>query len=403
MTTPPRAAAEIQKKNLSLLVLAHLANDSYFGFLPPILPLLLARFGWPVAFAGILTTSLSFSGAVGQPIFGYYSDRFRKGWLIALGPLGMSLTGFLIFAPNFAAMYLLLLVAGVGSSCFHPIAVAMANRVSGARKGFGVSLFVAGGRLGVAAGAGMATFILAHWGLEGVPFASVFGIGLGISLLFLAPRIKPAGASPPADLHRTLEALRGVVRSMSMLWGINACRTASTVSVLTFIPIYIVSEGGSVVTGGRMVTFFLFAAALGGVLGGYVSDRIGRRRVLIIGFAAGLPSLALVFLLPDPARTAFLMLAGAALYAPLAVAVTYAQELLPGSAAFASSLVLGVTWFMGSLGVVLVGVFADAVGIRIALPLGSLAYVVLGLVFSVMLPEGPPEGGAAGDGGPVQR
>ncbi len=155
-------------------------------------------------------------------------------------------------------------------------------------------------------------------------------------------------------------------------------------------------------TGGKMVTLFLFAAALGGILGGYVSDRIGRRRVLILGFAAGLPSLALVFLLPDPARTALLMLAGAALYAPLAVAVTHAQELLPGSAAFASGLILGVTWFVGSLGVVLVGVLADAVGIHIALPLGSLTYVVLGLVLSVMLPEGPPKGGVSGDGGPVQ-
>jgi FSR family fosmidomycin resistance protein-like MFS transporter len=315
----------------------------------------------------------------------------------------MALTGFLIFAPNFAAMYLLLLVAGVGSACFHPIAVSMANRVSGTQKGFGVSLFLAGGRLGVAAGAGMATFILARWGLDAIPLASVFGLGLGISLLFIAPRIKSAGASPPADLVRTLEALREVVRSMSMLWGINACRTASTVSVLTFIPIYIVSEGGSVVTGGRMVTFFLLAAALGGILGGYVSDRIGRRRVLIIGFATGLSSLTLVFLLPDPARTAFLMLAGAGLYTPLAVAVTYAQELLPGSAAFASSLILGVTWFMGSLGVVLVGVLADAVGIHIALPLGSLAYVVLGLVLSVILPEGPPKGEAAGEGEFIQR
>ncbi len=244
MTAPPRAAAEIQKRTLSFLVLAHLANDSYFGLLPPILPLLLVLYGWPVAFAGILTTSLSFAGALGQPIFGFFYDRFRKGWLIALGPLGMALTGFLVFAPNFAVMYLLLLLAGAGSSCFHPIAVSMANRASGARKGLGVSLFVAGGRLGVAAGAGMATFILARWGLDAVPLASVFGLGVGIFLLFLAPRIKPAGASPPADFHRTLEALRGVVRSMSMLWGINVCRTASTVSVLTFIPIYIVSEGG---------------------------------------------------------------------------------------------------------------------------------------------------------------
>ena len=68
MTAPPRAAAEIQKRTLSFLVLAHLANDSYFGLLPPILPLLLVRYGWPVAFAGILTTSLSFAGALGQPI-----------------------------------------------------------------------------------------------------------------------------------------------------------------------------------------------------------------------------------------------------------------------------------------------------------------------------------------------
>ena len=189
MTAPPRAAAEIQKRTLSFLVLAHLANDSYFGLLPPILPLLLVRYGWPVAFAGILTTSLSFAGALGQPIFGFFSDRFRKGWLIALGPLGMALTGFLVFAPNFAVMYLLLLLAGAGSSCFHPIAVSMANRASGARKGLGVSLFVAGGRLGVAAGAGMATL----W------MAIVADLGASLLVIFNGLRLLGGVASEPCS------------------------------------------------------------------------------------------------------------------------------------------------------------------------------------------------------------
>ena len=135
----------LKKRRISLLIVAHVANDSYFGFLPPLLPLIVERMDLPLSLAGLLATTLSVTGAVGQPLFGYFADRIRKGWLLALGPLGGALLAFMLYMPNFWILMLLMLIAGSGSACFHPVASVIAGQSAGARKGFGMSLYVAGG------------------------------------------------------------------------------------------------------------------------------------------------------------------------------------------------------------------------------------------------------------------
>ena len=112
------------------LVVSHIANDSYFGFLPPILPLIVLQMDLPLSLAGLLASMLAITGAVGQPVFGYFSDRTRKGWLIALGPIGGALMTLLVYMPNYGSMLVLFLVAGAGSACFHPVASVIATQIS---------------------------------------------------------------------------------------------------------------------------------------------------------------------------------------------------------------------------------------------------------------------------------
>ena len=49
----------LKKRRITLLIVAHVANDSYFGFLPPLLPLIVERMDLPLSLAGLLATTLS--------------------------------------------------------------------------------------------------------------------------------------------------------------------------------------------------------------------------------------------------------------------------------------------------------------------------------------------------------
>ena len=378
----------LKKRRISLLIVSHVANDSYFGFLPPLLPLIVERMDLPLSLAGLLATTLSVTGAVGQPLFGYFADRLRKGWLLALGPLGGALLAFMLYMPNFWLLMLLMLVAGSGSACFHPVASVIAGQSSGARKGFGMSLYVAGGRLGVGLGAGMATFIVTRWGIDAIPYASLVGILVGVPLLFVSPPIRAAGSGGASQgFAQTVRMLGFVFRPLFLLWLVNLCRTTVTMTVQVFLPIYIIAKGGSLAAGGTATTLFLFAAALGGIYGGHLSDVFGRRVVTIAAICAGTPALGMAFLFDEPFRTLFVALSGAAFYAQMGVSVTYAQEIAPEHAALVSSFMLGVVWFAASIGMIAVGGLADSIGVETALPVVCMAFGLVGSLLSFGLPR----------------
>ena len=377
----------MKKRVLSLLIVGHIANDAYFGFLPPLLPLLVVQFDISLALAGLLSMMFSISGALIQPLFGYFLDRFRKGWLIAAGPLGGALVGLMVYMPNYYTLLALFFIAGLGSAIFHPLASVTANQASGGRKGLGVSIYIAGGRLGVGIGAAVATFIVTRWGMAGVPLGALLGIAVGLPLIFMAPDVAVQNPAAVPSFSATLGALRHTIRPLGVLWLVNLTRTIVTMTVGTFLPLYVVRGGGSIAAGGRGVTIFLFAAAAGGIFGGHLSDRFGRREVVLGGMLASLPALALMFLFPEPWQTVFLILSGAALYAPMGVSVTYAQELLPEHAALVTGFMLGVLWFVSSMFMVAVGALADLAGLAVAFPAVCLIMGAASAALSFGLPR----------------
>jgi FSR family fosmidomycin resistance protein-like MFS transporter len=109
---------------------------------------------------------------------------------------------------------------------------------------------------------------------------------------------------------------------------------------------------------------FLFCGAVGGLMGGYLSDRIGRHKVISASLLI-FPVLMGAFLgTSGPLAWMFVALAGTALLASFSVTVVYAQDLLPHHLGLASGLTLGLAFGAGGVGVGLSGVLADAIGLR---------------------------------------
>ena len=72
-------------KKLTLITLTHIINDSYTGFIPMVIPVLISR-GYSVALAGSLGMILTLATNFPQPLFGLLYDKTKK-YLIFLAPL----------------------------------------------------------------------------------------------------------------------------------------------------------------------------------------------------------------------------------------------------------------------------------------------------------------------------
>jgi FSR family fosmidomycin resistance protein-like MFS transporter len=127
---------------------------------------------------------------------------------------------------------------------------------------------------------------------------------------------------------------------------------------------------------------YLFSGALAGLLGGILSDRWGRRRILVGTLLLYAP-LMLAFQATD-GRLAVLLLAlsGAVLLASFPVAIVYAQELLPARIGLASGLTLGFAFGAGGIGAGVTGVLIDAVGMEWGM--ASLSLLPLGAALACL-------------------
>src|SRR5438132_1522692 len=371
---PRSRDSAIDRRLLLTATAAHFLNDFHVAFLAPLLPLVVVKFNLSLALAGLLATVLTTSAALSQPVFGIVADRLRRRIFVMLGPaltvLAMGLMG---LAPTYALLMALLLIAGTGTASFHPQGASTAGEASGHRKGTGLSLFVGGGELGYSLGPLVIALIVAARGLEATWLVAL----PGLAACLLMWRVIPSHRDPPhRPAGQTLKSdLAAALGPLAVLWLVVVLRTVVISAYQTFLPLLLYQRGGSIVAGGAAVFLFGGIGAIGGVSGGTLSDRIGRRRIVALSLLLGTPLLLAFIHTGGPWAYVFLAGGGIALYLSAAVTIVMAQELLPHRASVASSIVMGLAWGTAGLSLTGIGALADAIGLDKALRLVLLLAV----------------------------
>jgi FSR family fosmidomycin resistance protein-like MFS transporter len=352
------------KGKIFSISIAHLLNDWYMNYIQTLLPFMVAA-GLSVGKGAFLVSAFMMTSSLLQPVFGYLVDRKNQRWMVYAGTLWMAILMCLVgVLKNYYLLIFTVTLAGLGTAAFHPQASAMIASVSGERKGFIQSLFVAAGNVGWALTPLMVVPFAGAYGLESTPLFVLPGIIVAILLWFAAPKysVKKPSAAPPL-----MPVLRQHGFDLAKVVLVVACRSLAYFGLVSFLPLYLRQKNISLLAGSHLLFVMLFAGAIGGLAGGYLSDTFGRKTVIVLSLIAA--SLLFYFFLGTEGLWGYviLALAGACLLASFSVTIVVAQEIISSNAAMAAGLMLGFGIGIGGLGVGLVGLLAEHKGLTYAI------------------------------------
>lgn len=382
MAEPARTPGGLDPTVLRMAA-AHCVSDAYSNIYAPLLPALIPRLGLSLTAAGTLAMLFQIAASVSQLGFGHVADRWRPRPLLVIGPVVsvvvLSLIGTAWSAPTLA---LVLMVGGLGGAAFHPSAAAVVHRLGGRRRGLAMAVHITAGTVGYALGPVLFAPFVQHMGLSWTPVLAIPGLLL---LAWILPRVPDMPSFGTSHLSG-LSALRPYAKPLSLLYVIVVMRTLTSLSFATFGPVMLSRQGWSVGQAGAAISAYLFAAGIGGFVGGPLADRFGARRIIAISMMISTPLLVVATMLPGVGFVAMLAIAGLFLQSTLPVNVTYAHQIAPVNAATVSSLMMGFAWGTGGLSVPLVGMLADRIGIESALACMALMPLV-GALCVIPLPK----------------
>ncbi|KAB2871130.1 MAG: MFS transporter [Burkholderiaceae bacterium] len=399
-TSPATPAFAIEHRPAALRVLgavsaSHLINDMMQSLILAIYPILQGRFSLSFAQIGAITLTYQLTASLFQPVIGTFTDRKPRPYLLPVG-MTSTLCGLLLLAvaPSYAAVLLAAALVGLGSAVFHPESSRVARLASGGRHGLAQSIFQVGGNTGSSIGPLLAAAVIVPYGQRSVAWFALPAL-LGIVLLLQVGRwharqqhgtaVRRAAATAASPFPK-----RVVVGAIAVLLTLIFSKYFYVAGISTFYTFFLIEKFGLSVGSAQVHLFvFLFASALGTLVGGPLGDRIGRKPVIWVSILGVAP---FALLLPHANlfwTTVLTVVIGLVLSSAFSAIVVYAQELIPGKVGMVSGLFFGFAFGMGGLGAAVLGVLADHTSIDFVYR--TIAWLpLLGIVAALLPRTAPP-------------
>ncbi len=289
-----RAEDKGRNKNLKVILgitfFSHFLVHTYMILFPVLMPLIRDEFFSNYVYLGLIFTISNLAFGVGAIGAGVLADRFGTKRLMVICAIGMGLSALLTSAST--SLYWLtasLFLLGLFASLYHPSGFSLISKSTESRgKAFGVH--GVGGSIGLAVTPLLAMPIGLEWGWRmGFAFLAIPGILLGIAILVLDMGEEKHVHSSPSKVFRSLFKPRFI-----LTLAIYACYGLTFQGVIGFIPSFL-SEAGGLVLGGIIAsTVTLTMGVPGQLVGGYLTDRQGTVRFLLLSF--GLLAFVLILL-----------------------------------------------------------------------------------------------------------
>ncbi|MBU2699408.1 FSR family fosmidomycin resistance protein-like MFS transporter [Sporomusaceae bacterium BoRhaA] len=351
-------SAKAIPKQVWLIALGHGVTDLAPGALYVALPFFKAQLGLTYAEVSMIVLVQNMTASLSQPIFGYFSDRTPRPWIMPIGCLvcGVAMLASLL-VPSYYGVLLFMGLSGFGNAAFHPEAAKVVNQLSGKSLGKGASLFSVWGNFGVGLGTLFMAFLLAANGNISLYFFILPFLLCTVALCYVAATLPSAQFSGVSGLRQLKASVNG---ALLCLLGMIAARATISSGISAFVPLYYVSYlHGSSLYASSLLTVYMIAGAFGTMIGGLMSDRYGSKTVMLYSI---LPLALLMYgfrFMGGIWPFVILALMSILLTATATSSLVLIQKMMPGNVGMASGLNLGFSVGLGTLGVLALGKVAD--------------------------------------------
>jgi FSR family fosmidomycin resistance protein-like MFS transporter len=261
--------------------------------------------------------------------------------------------------------------------------------MSGKSLGRAMGFWMVGGEAGRTLGPIVIVTAIAVLTMEGTAVLMVAGIFTSAVLYFRLRHVLVTTSSRGNGEERHWRAALTAMRPVMVpLIGVLVARSFAVAAFAFFLPTFLTEGGIGLWMAGASLSVLEFAGIIGALLGGSLSDRLGRRRII----AAGLiftPVCAVVFLLTGGwIRYLVLLPLGFSLFSFGPVIMALVQEQFPENRALANGVYMATSFLIRSAAIVAVGAIGDFFGLQIAFVTGA-ALLIAGLPFVYFLPKRP--------------
>ncbi len=266
---------------MGLIGSGHALSHFYVLALAALFPILKGEFGVGYLELGLLIALFNIVTGVLQLPAGILVDRYGARLLLCAG---LAITGLcfagIAFSPSYWMVAVLVCVAGIGGSIFHPADYAILNAsVDEDRMGRAFSLHTFTGSLGImiAPGAILLLTSIMGWRMALLSTAILSFVVLGCLFVFghLLREERSAGAAPPAAETSSAAIILSAPVLVMLVFYIFIAMVGGGMQTFAVTTLVAVKQVGHE-TAGVLLTVFLVASGVGVLLGGPLADRTRR-------------------------------------------------------------------------------------------------------------------------------
>jgi MFS transporter, FSR family, fosmidomycin resistance protein len=372
-----------------VITLGHTMTHWYPATFYLLLPLIGNELGLNYSEIGAILTCQYLVGAISNIPGGLIVDMVgRRTLLMALSLLWVGVPYLLM---GFTHAYWLILLCsaliGIGNNLWHPSAIPLLAQRFPDRRGLAVAFHGMGGNVGDSLAPLAAGVLLTVLSWRNVVILNVIP-ALIVSLLIVlylgrsadqkeksddkTSRIKPAD---------TLWALKTLLknRTVVMMSTSSAFRSMTQTALLTFLPVFLANQMGySLLWIGGCIFALQAAGFIAAPIAGHLSDRMGRRRIIMSSMA--MTAIVLLLMATVGGSTAFVLLIsflGFFLFAIRAVMQAWMLDATPSNMGGTSiGILFGVQAIGAAIGPALGGILADRYGLTATFYFLALTIIV---------------------------
>jgi FSR family fosmidomycin resistance protein-like MFS transporter len=187
-------------------------------------------------------------------------------------------------------------------------------------------------------------------------------------------------------LETLRQTLGSVWQPILLIWIVMVSRALVGQSLMTFMPVLWVQKGHTIVSAGILFSIFTLSGTVAGILCGYISDRMGYKRLLWITHSLMAPFLLMFLLVPGKWIYPATILAGGFNMASLPLGVVMAQKIAPKGRSMVASLMMGLAFGTGGILSPIIGKLGDIFTIQSVLMI-LVCIPVLSLIPIYFIPE----------------